>query len=321
MAKDSAEKDLLLIVAASGKLGFATLNALLDRQLLPASQIVCTTSSEQGEKKLAAAVQQGVQVRRATFDDSIETWTSTLHHCTKLFLISSPRGEKDYGDAPDGEGRETDHFLVLEAAKRAGVQHVYYTSLAFANPSLSRVMKAHERTEVWLQRNSEHMDFTILREGLYSESWPLHLGYYDLKNDDRSELLVAGDGQISWTSIPDLGLANAVILTAPRNEWLGKTCYLTRSVTCSLSDVANMVSSAVGREIKLKVTSRDEYERYYEHERGIDHGMVTWWSKTYDALKLKECEVRDPTLERLLQSFDVKPEDIRETVRKMLTKK
>jgi uncharacterized protein YbjT (DUF2867 family) len=326
MDANLSNKDLLLIVGASGKLGFATLTELLNRKLLPASQIACTTSSDRGAEKLAAARQAGVELRRASWDDSVDAWVSTLRSCTRLFLISSSRAEQDYDEAPDGKGREAEHIRVLEAAKRAGVQHVYYTSLAFANPSLSRVMKAHERTEVWLHRNATDLDFTILREGLYSESWPLYLGYWDLKNDDadddkRSEVLVAGDGQISWTSLGDLGLANAAILAAPRAHWSGRTCNLVRSTaTYSLTDVARMVSKTINRAINLRITTRASYEDFYSQERGIDRGLVTWWSPTYDALTAGECDLRDDSTldDLLLQNFDARPKDLRTTIEEML---
>jgi nucleoside-diphosphate-sugar epimerase len=179
-------------------------------------------------------------------------------------------------------------------------------------------MKAHERTETWLHQHRKEIDFTILREGLYNESWPLYFGHYDIGKDSRSEILVAGDGPISWTSIPDLGLANAAILAAPRDQWNDKTCYLSHAATHTLNDVASMVSAAVGREVKLQVSPRAAYEKFYEQERDVDGGHVTWWSKTYDALEAGECGIRDSTLEKILEGFDTKPKDLRTTIKGML---
>jgi len=101
------------------------------------------------------------------------------------------------------------------------VKHVYYTSLAFGGDSEAGVMRAHLRTEKFLREVKEEMgvgfDFTVIREGLYNESWPLYLGYFNVKGDDRDEILVAGDGRVSWTGIQDLGLGNAMVL-AERGE-------------------------------------------------------------------------------------------------------
>jgi uncharacterized protein YbjT (DUF2867 family) len=310
---------MLVIVGASGKLGFATLTSLLSQNLIPLSNIIVTTSSPSGASKLEPFRLQGVQIRRANWDDDEAVWQSVLQGCSKLFLISSARVHKDFHDAPLGEGRESDHFKVLNAAKKVGVGHIYYTSLAFQNPSKSRVMKAHERTEEWLR--GAGMGFTILREGLYNESWPLYFGHFDVGNgDERSEVVVAGDGKISWTSIEDLGLANALILAEPFEEWAGKVVYLAQEKAWSLEEVADGVSRARGREVKIKIVSRPEHETYYVQQRGMDEAMVKWWSKTYDALNDGECEIHDPTLERLLASRGITPTSLKTTIDTMLTK-
>lgn len=308
---------MLAIVGASGKLGFATLSALLSRNLLPADQIVVTTSSSGGKAKLSAAANQGVTIREANWDDP-GTLEAAFAGCDKAFIVSSARIAKDFGDAEPGHGREADHFRALEAARKAGVKHVYYTSLAFAYPSKSRVMKAHERTEEWLKANWTGGSWTILREGLYNESWPLYLGHYDFPDDEgRTEIPVAGDSKISWTAIPDLGLASAMVLSAPSEEWAGKTVYLSQRKAHTMAEVAVMVAKARGKELKLKIVERPEHERYYVEQRGMDEGYVKWWSKTYDALRDNECEISDPTLEELLKQQGVKPKPMEETVREM----
>lgn len=308
---------MLLIIGASGKLGLATLRALLDHSLLPPREILCTTSSNSGAERLTFAREQGVQILTgATWDDP-STFEDAFQKCDKLFLISSPDIQKDFNDAPPGKGREIDHYAVLEAAKKAGISHVYYTSLAFANPSKSRVMKAHERTEKWLA--SSGMRHTILREGLYNESWPLYLGHHNLLQDDRREVKVAGDSPISWTAISDLGVATAIILSAPSDEWASKAFYLAQEKTHTLKDVASMVSKVQGHEVALKIVSREEHENHYVKERDMDDLFIKWWSKTYDALNENECDIHDPTLEQLLEKKGLKPVSMEETVRKMLS--
>ncbi|KAK4499229.1 hypothetical protein PRZ48_009742 [Zasmidium cellare] len=305
----------IAIAGASGKLGFATLNALLDYNLVNPSDIVCTTSSDSGAQKLQSAKQKGVEIRSANWDDQ-GSFVKTFQDCEKLFLISSARVEKDFNEAPPGKGREEDHFRAIAAAKEAGVKHIYYTSLAFANPSLSRVMKAHERTEEHLKNAS--FQWTFIREGLYNESWPLYFGHYDVPNDPREEVLVAGDSKISWTSIPDLGLATALVLAAPSEDWAGKTFYLAQSKAHSLEEVAEMFSRAKGKEVRLKVVSRPEHEEYYIQDRKMEAPFIMWWSKTYDALRENECEIQDPTLEQLLATKGRKPISMEQTVEEMV---
>ncbi|KAK5713552.1 hypothetical protein LTR15_011252 [Elasticomyces elasticus] len=319
----------LAIIGASGKLGFATLTSLLDHGLIKASDLVLTTSSTNGEKKLQDAASKGAEIRHVNWDDDQSAWEKALQGCDKIFLISSSRIEKDFNDAPPGKGREADHFKALEAAKVVGVKHIYYASLAFANPSKSNVMTAHERTEEWLQKRWSG-EYTIIREGLYNESWPLYFGHYGLKDDDRTEVLVGGDSKISWTSIADLGMANALILAGNKGEWKGRTVYLSQSAAYTLAEVAGMVSKAKARatkepatqeptkEINLKVVSRTEHEDFYIHTRHMDPAFIKWWSKTYDALRDGECAIKDPTLEELLAGMGRKAQGMEGTVGEMI---
>lgn len=308
---------MLVIVGASGKLGFATLNALLDRGLIPPNEITCTTSSDSGAEKLQQARDRGVHVVSAHWD-SQQSFVDAFQGCSKLFLISSSRISKEFGDEhpANGKGREEDHFIALEAAQKAGVQHVYYTSLAFAKPSRSRVMIAHERTEDWLRESAGDMKYTIIREGLYNESWPLYLGHYNLQDDQRSEISLPGDGKICWTAIGDLGLANALILAAPSSEWAGQTCYLSQKKAHTLKEVATMVSKSRSK-VDVSITSRQEHIRE-NVERNVGRGVVTWWSPTYDAVREGECEIADGTLERLLRQKSVAPRAMEDSVNEMI---
>ena len=115
-----------------------------------------------------------------------------------------------------------------------------------------------------------------------------------------------------------MGLANALILAAPSEEWAKKTVYLSQSKTHSLSNVASMVSKTKGKEVKIKVVPRAEHEKYYIEERGMDEAYVKWWSKSLDAVKDGECDIKDPTLETLLDSKDIKPKQLEETIGEML---
>lgn len=308
----------LAIIGASGKIGGATLDALLSNNLIRSSQLVCLTSSQEGSDKWATLASKGVTVRHATFD-SAASMEKALHGCSRLFLVSSPRIAMDYHDAPHGSGREKDHFVAIDAARAAGVSHICYTSLAFGNPSRSNVMTAHERTEAYL-RGQAGLTWTFLREGLYNESWPLYLGHWKVGADERSEVVVAGDGPISWTSIADLGLASALVLAAPVEEYGEKVVKLSSTQSPkTLAEIAELVSAALGRQVKLKVVSRDEHVEHHVNERKLDEGHITWWSKTYDAVRDGECLVEDTTLEKLLSSKGKKPKPVEETIREMIS--
>lgn len=222
----------------------------------------------------------------------------------------------DFNDAPIG--RELHHRTAIDAAVKAGVKHIYYTSLAFQNPSKASVMRAHIRTEAYLAQLS-NVQATIIREGLYNESWPLYFGYYDgLKSENRSEVVVAGDGPMSFTSIADMAFGTAKVLSSPSEQWAGKTFYLSQNRTWTLHDIARIVSKEKGEDVRLKIVSRKEYEEYYVNERGMDKAAVEWWSSTYDALENGECDIKDTTLESILKEAGKSPKPLEDTVSEML---
>ncbi|RYO74106.1 hypothetical protein DL763_010209 [Monosporascus cannonballus] len=307
--------ETIAIIGASGKLGGATLSALLSHGLAPPESVVALTSAAEGSDKWASLAARGVRVRHARYEGpaSLEAALAGVH---TFFLVSTPEIALDFTAAdgtPRGPGREARHVAAVDAAARAGVRRLVYSSLAFASGTSSRrgagegglggvggseskagVMRAHLRTETYLRRAAEEGRFgevVAAREGLYSESWPLYLGYFSPRGDEKAAVKLAGDGKICWTAIRDLGIANALVLAAPP-----------------------------GREVAVEIVGRHEHERHYAEDRGMDGHAVRWWASTYDALEAWECVVDDPTLEELLESVGEKPTPFEDTVKAMVKK-
>lgn len=306
---------MLALTGTTGKIGGAVLKAILKEELLPVNELVICTSSDPEDERWISLKSRGAKVRRSNYDDP-SSMVNAFAGCTKLFLVSTPRIEMDFGNAPHGEGREKHHFAAIRAAQKAGVNHIYYTSLAFGSISNAGVMQAHLRTEAFLH-GLKSLQVTIIREGLYNESWPLYFGYYDLKHDEREEIVVAGDGPISWTSIADLGLATALVIKDPSTKYFGKTLYLSGAKSATLEDLAVIVSKATGREIHIKVVSREDYMDHYT-KKGRDRASVEWWVSSYAALTKGECLIKERTFTDLLLGTNKEPETFEGTVEEML---
>ncbi|KAI1461206.1 NAD(P)-binding protein [Annulohypoxylon moriforme] len=330
----------IAITGASGKLGNATLTALLAHNLHPASSIVALTSSSPNSKTWSslAAQSSSIQIRYANYDDPA-SFEKALQGVDKLFLVSTPHVDLDfeYEDGrqkEDGEGREKHHKVAIDAAVKSGVKHIYYSSLAFGwdakaqvpgSTSKAPVMRAHLRTETYLARLAKEgkVKATYIREGLYNESWAFYLfGYMDPAADDRPEAPIVGDGKMCWTAISDLGVASAVVLVAGSEEYDGKTFYLSTppAKAKTIAEIAELVAKVRGKEVTLRTVGKEEYERFYIEERGRDKPTVRWWTSTYEAIRDGECEVDDPTFERLLASVGVKSTSIEECIKEMENK-
>jgi nucleoside-diphosphate-sugar epimerase len=289
-----------------------------------------------------------VQVRHARFEDPA-SFESALQGVERFFLVSTPDIARDFGVAMDydgtkepadpsaeARGRESHHKNAIDAAVRAGVKYIVYSSLAFGFSSTSKapadeskagVMRAHLRTEAYLRSvGARHgVDVTVLREGVYNESWPLYLGYFDVAGADaeRDVVPLAGDGKICWTAIHDLGVASALVLSASgseEEEFKGKTSNLSTrpDKAKTMAEVARLVGEARGRDVRVKVVGREEYVRYYVEERGKPKPAVEWWVSTYEALEDGECLIDDPLLEKLLGRVGLKPIPVEDTIAAMV---
>lgn len=307
----------LCLTSPNGKLGGSVLRNLLAYNLATPSELVLSTSSDPNDAHWQKMKDQGAEVRKGDYGD-LASMTKALQGCDRLFLASTPKIAMDFYDAPYGKGREAHHIIVLEAAKKVGVRHIYYTSLGFSDGSVSGVMAAHLRTEAWL-RDQTDFTYTIIREGLYNESWPLYLGHSSMDGKlDRTEIPVAGDGPISWTAIDDLGLGTAAIIGDKSHKYDNKITTLSNTKSYTLKDVADIVSKYSGQDVHIKIVTKAEHIRYYVEDRKLDRGQVEWWAKTYDALQRKEClKEEDTLLQELLQAHGRKPIPFEETVRKM----
>ncbi|KAH7343027.1 hypothetical protein BKA65DRAFT_505390 [Rhexocercosporidium sp. MPI-PUGE-AT-0058] len=308
---------MLALTSCTGKLGKATLDAIIEHNLIPLTNLIICTSSNINDSRWSILKSKGVQVRSFNFDTPSPT---AFKDCTSLYLISTPNISLDFNNAPPGSGREKAHIGAIEAALEAGVTRFFYTSLAFGGDSGAGVMRAHLRTEEFLRglQEREGVKVTVVREGLYNESWPLYLGYFDPKGDERGEVLLAGDGKISWTAIRDLGLASALVLAEKTGRFEGKTFYLSRREGArSLSEIARLVGQERGREIKVRIVGREEYVESYV-KRGLERPSVEWWSSTYGALERGECLIDDPTLDELLANNGITPTTVESTVKEML---
>ena len=311
-----------MVTGVSGRLGSAVLQAILEHDLISPLNLFISTSSDPNDKKWQQVKTRGVVVRHANYDD-VPGMIKAFKGIHKLLLISSPLLELDIPYKEYGEGRDRQHINVILACRAAGVRHIYYTSLGLApiNPfgSIASTMLAHHRTEHTL-RLLVDISYTIIREAPYAELWPLYLGFYDGPSDKRRDLLIAGDGPVSWTSIQDLGLGTALILADMSTSWSGVTTTLSSQFAVPLHHIAEIVTRLCGNETRLSIVSQEQYIQYYTHEQGIDENISRWWVSTYAALTRHEGWHADaPLLSRLLEKFGRKPKHIDEVVQEMLS--
>jgi NAD(P)H dehydrogenase (quinone) len=223
----------LLVTGAAGHLGQRVIAHLLDTLKIPASRIVAATRKPEA---LAGLANRGVTVRRADFDDPASL-AAAFAGVARLLLIST--------DAIDRPGhRLAQHRNAIEAAAKAGIGHVVYTSMPQPEDSPLLLAPDHEGTEQALAASP--LSWTVLRNCWYMENLFMSLPGALAEGHWYS---AAGDGKVAYIARDDLARAAATALAA--TDTARTTCTLTGSEAFCAEEVAKRVAAAVGKPLDV----------------------------------------------------------------------
>ena len=227
---------MIVVTGATGQLGRLVIRTLL--QKVPAGDIVAAVRSPEKAADLAAL---GVAVRRAdhTQPDSL---AAAFAGADKLLLISS----SEVGQ------RVPQHRAVIDAAKRAGVKLIAYTSLLRADTSPLGLAAEHKQTEALLRASG--LPFVLLRNGWYTENYaasaPAALA--------RGAVLgSAGRGRIASAARADYAAAAAAVLTLDGQA--GRVYELAGDASYTLAELAAEIARQSGKAVEYRDLPEAEY--------------------------------------------------------------
>jgi len=224
----------IAITGATGQLGRLVVNKLKSK--VPASSIVVLVRTP------GKAADLGVTAREADYSKP-DTLERALSGVETLLLISSNEIGK----------RSVQHRNVIEAAKKAGVQWVVYTSLLHAETSaITALSGEHLDTEAALKASG--MPYTILRNGWYTENYTASVPGAIAGG---AFLGCANGGKISSAAREDYAEAAVAVLTSQGHK--GKTYELAGDQAYTLSELAAEISRQTGKSIPYKNLSEAEY--------------------------------------------------------------
>jgi uncharacterized protein YbjT (DUF2867 family) len=161
----------------------------------------------------------------------------------KLLLVSYP--------SIAHSERVTAHKNAIDAAIEAGVNHIYYRSLAFAGDSEAAVMRAHIDTEAYLKRacGERGVGWTVIKEGIYAESFPLYFGCFDkmrLQEEERAVKVPSLGRGVAWVARDDLMEGTARIVAGKEGRWDGKSILLSGGSVVGFEEFAGMITEVLG---------------------------------------------------------------------------
>ncbi len=229
---------MIVVTGATGKLGRLTIASLLKK--VSASGIVVAVRNPSKATDLAAL---GVQVRQADYNQPA-SWDAALKGADKVLLISS----SEIGQ------RIRQHQAVIDAAKRAGVKLLAYTSVLHADTSVLGLADEHRETEASIRASG--VPFVFLRNGWYTENYAqgipaaLSLG---------AVYGCAGDGRISGAARADYADAAAAVLTSEGQA--GKVYELAGDTGFTLCEFAAEISRQSAKAIDYVNLPEAEYKR------------------------------------------------------------
>ena len=228
---------MIVITGASGQLGRLVIQSLLTK--VPANRIVAAVRNPEKASDLAAL---GVQVRRADYTDSASL-DAAFQGAEKVLLISS----SEVGQ------RLAQHRNAIDAAKRADVALLAYTSLLHADTSPLGLAGEHVATEAWLKQSG--VPFVLLRNGWYTENY---LASIPPALQHGAFIGSAGEGRIASAARADYAEAAAIALTRP--EQSGKVYELAGDDAYTLAGFAAELSRQSGKAIPYVDMPENEYK-------------------------------------------------------------
>ncbi|HEX5804740.1 MAG TPA: SDR family oxidoreductase, partial [Macromonas sp.] len=228
---------MIVVTGATGQLGRLVIQALL--RTVPADHIVAAVRSPEKAHDLAKL---GVQVRQADYAQP-DSWNAALAGADKLLLISS----SEIGQ------RTAQHKAVIDAAQKAGVKLIAYTSVLHADTSPLGLATEHRETEALLKASG--LPVVLLRNGWYTENYtasvPAAVAHGVVMGS-------AGSGRIASATRLDYAEAAAAVLT--RENQAGLVYELAGDSAYTLAELAAEIARQSGKAVTYQDMPQAQYK-------------------------------------------------------------
>jgi len=243
---------MFLVTGATGHLGGIVIENLMKKTA--ANEIAALVRDE---SKAADLKDKGVNIRIGDYSD-MESLDQAMQGIEKVLLISGT----------DEANRIQQHQNVVDAAKRAGVRLIAYTSRFLKDPdaSANNLMDGHFKTEALFKESG--LTYVLFQNALYMDSLPLFLG--GERVFESGIMIPAGHGKVAYALRHDLGEAIAKVMLGDVSE--SHIYKLTASEAWSFDDVAATLSELSGKKIDYVPIDRPTFEAQMS-KRGMAEPM------------------------------------------------
>ena len=232
-AQPAATSDKIIISGASGQLGELTTRELL-KQGFPAANLILVSRTPEKLKEFADL---GASTRYGDVDMP-ESLRAAYAGGTRMLMIS-------LGIAPGAPPRAPRHKRAFDAAVKAGVRHIVYTSFIGADKGGSPVTGDHMETEKALMASGAK--WTAVRNGLYA----------DMQLQRALQMAQTGKANVAPNESKSAPVTREDCAAAAAGALLGGAKFenqafdVTGPALVGVRDIARIVSDLTGKNIEV----------------------------------------------------------------------
>ena len=244
---------MILITGATGHLGTAVIEQLLKKTSADKIAAFVRDAGKASELK-----EKGVDIRAGNYDDT-DSLDKAVESVEKVLLISG-------GDADNGLEQ---HQNVVDAAKRAGVKCIAYTSrnLKDRNTLVNDLMKRHFQTEDYIKQSG--LSYAIFQNALYMDTIPQFVG--GEKVFETGINLPAGEGKVAYALRSEMAEAIANVLSEEGCK--NKIYKFTGSEQSTFGDVAAALTELSDKKVEYTDVEKSTFETKM-NERGVPDSAI-----------------------------------------------
>jgi NAD(P)H dehydrogenase (quinone) len=270
----------IMVTGASGDIGRKTLLHLLKLKK-PANQLIGLVRDPAKGKDLA---ELGIELRQGDYLDTASL-PQAFKGIEKLMLTST------HAFTP----RNTAHANVIDAAAKAGVEHLVFMPIIRKKNS-SFTMKEITEEDIFTVKKlrSSGLAYTLAQHPPFTDA----LGFYVGKAAHETGVRVpAGSGKFAAATRDDLAAAHAAILTGDGHE--NKTYILTGDPAVSFADIAKILSKIHDKEVPYIPISDGEYLKLIS-VNGVPDFVAAFVLKWVQGMNAGEWQDQTKDLETLI---------------------
>jgi NAD(P)H dehydrogenase (quinone) len=228
----------IAITGATGQFGSLVIESLL--KTVPVGDLVVSVRNPDKASDLKA---RGVEVRHGDFDQP-ETLDVAFAGVDRLLIVSADG---------DNETRIRQHKAAIDAAVKAGVGFIAYTSVGDAEKSELFLAEVHRVTEEAIRATG--IPFSFLRNNWYMEN---EVGSIQGAVAGAPWVTSAGSGKVGWAARGDYAEAAANVLTGKGHE---NTVYELSGKPLTQDELTKIISEVVGKVIKVMQVDDEAYAK------------------------------------------------------------